>query len=84
MKAKKIHKVEHRKLGKERAWGLAHLDENKISIDPKLTGYRYLLILIHEHLHLCYPDWSETKVHKQASKTARFLWQMGFRYTELK
>ena len=55
-------KVVIRKLGKERAWGLAHSDDNLIEIDPKISGYRYLLYLLHEHFHLKHPDWSETKV----------------------
>ena len=53
------HKVEHRKLGREGAWGLAWTTQNKISIDPSLSGYRYLLYLLHEHFHLKHPDWSE-------------------------
>ena len=46
------HIVEHRKLGREQAWGIAWMAENKISIDQSLTGYRYLLYLLHEHFHL--------------------------------
>ncbi len=42
------HKVEHRKLGREQAWGIAWMTENKISIDQTLTGYRYLLYLLGE------------------------------------
>jgi hypothetical protein len=81
---KKIHQVVHRKLGKEQAYGIAYTDENKMEIDERLRGYRYLLYLLHEHFHLKHPDWSESKVRKESSKTARFLWQMGFRLVELK
>lgn len=77
--AKKVHKIVHRKLGKERAYGIAYTEENKMEIDPRLKGYRYLLYLLHEHFHLKHPDWSETKVRKESSKTARFLWDLGFR-----
>lgn len=84
MEIKNPHKVEHRKLGRENAWGLAWIEENKISIDQSLHGYRYLLYLLHEHFHLKHPDWSETKVKKESSLTARFLWKMGFRWVELK
>ena len=83
-KNKPIHEVEHRKLGRDNAYGIAWMNENKISIDSRITGYRYLLYMLHEHFHLKHPDWSETKVKKESSKTARFLWQMGFRWTELK
>lgn len=77
--AKKVHKVVHRKLGKERAYGIAYTEENKMEIDSRLKGYRYLLIALHEHFHLKHPDWSETKVRKESSKTAMFLWGLGFR-----
>jgi hypothetical protein len=55
-----------------------------MEIDERLKGYRYMLYLLHEHFHLKHPDWSETKVRKESSKTARFMWEMGFRYVELK
>lgn len=77
--AKKVHNIVHRKLGKERAYGIAYTEENKMEIDPRLKGYRYLLYLLHEHFHLKHPDWSETKVRKESSKTAMFLWGLGFR-----
>ena len=82
MPGKKIHKVVHRKLGKEKAWGLADIENNTIEIDERLTGYRYLLYSLHEHYHLKHPDWSETKVKKESSKTARFLWDLGFRWVD--
>lgn len=81
-KKKEVHKVIHRKLGKEKAWGLADSDKNTIEIDERLTGYRYLLYSLHEHYHLKHPDWSETKVRKESSKTARFLWDLGFRWVD--
>ena len=78
------HKVEHRKLGREKALGLAWDDKNKIELDVRLSGYRYLLTALHEHFHLKHPDWSETRVNRESSKTARFLWKLGFRWVELK
>lgn len=81
---KNPHKVIHRKLGKERAYGLAHTDSNLIELEVTLTGYRYLLYALHEHFHLKHPEWSETKVRQESSKTARFLWQIGFRLVELR
>jgi hypothetical protein len=79
-----IHKIVHRKLGKEKADGLAWTDENKMEIDIRLKGYRYLLTALHEHFHLKHPDWSETKVNRESSKTARFLWGLGFRKVDIK
>ena len=80
--AKKIHTVVHRKLGREQAWGLA--SGNAIEIDERLNTYRYLLYMLHEHFHIKHPDWSETKVRKESSLTARFLWQNNFRWVDLK
>lgn len=81
---KNPHNVIHRKLGKERAYGLAHIEDNLIELEQSLSGYRYLLYALHEHFHLKHPDWSETTILRESSKTARFLWAMGFRLVELK
>ena len=81
---KNPHKVIHRKLGKERAYGLAHTDDNLMELDERLTGYRYMLYALHEHFHLKHPDWSETKILKESSKTARFMWSLGFRKVDIK
>lgn len=65
-------------------WGWAHMHENKIDLHSNLTGYRYLLYLVHEFYHLQNPDWSETRVRKESSSIARFLWKQGFRWIDLK
>ena len=75
-------KVSLKKLGKERVWGLAHIGDNKIDLDIRLKGYRFLLYLLHEFMHLRNPEWSETKVRKESSKMAMFLWQQNFRKIE--
>ena len=82
--AKKIHTVTHRKLGRERAVGLAYKGQNKIEIDERLKTYRYLLTMLHEHFHIRHPEWTETKVLKESSFTARFLWENNFRWVDLK
>lgn len=81
---KNPHKVIHRKLGKERAYGLAHTDNNVMELDERLKGYRYMLYALHEHFHLKHPKWSETKVRQECSKTARFMWNLGFRKVDIK
>lgn len=82
MTTKRVHKVIHRKLG--RVWGWAHMKKNKIEIDERLKGYNYLLYMLHEHYHLQHPEWSETKVRRESSKTASFLWQNNFRWVDVK
>jgi hypothetical protein len=81
---KKIHKVVHAKLGREQMWASATIGRNKIEIDERLKTYRYLLYLLHEHFHLRHPEWTETKVRKESSMTARFLWQNNFRWCDLR
>lgn len=77
----RLPKIVVRKLGKEKSWGLAHAD-NLIELDSSLRGYRYLLYLIHEYMHIRYPDWSETKVRKESSVFARLIWKQMFRRIE--
>jgi hypothetical protein len=83
-RAYKKTKVIYRPLGKERAHGLADITRNTIELDTRLEGYRHLLYILHEHFHIKHPDWSETKVRKESSKTARFLWDNDFRWVEIK
>ena len=83
-KVKPIAKVTHLKLGKHKAWGLADAGNKTVEIDERLTGYRHLLILIHEHIHIIHPDWSESKVIKYARKYARFIWDNNYRWVEIK
>lgn len=76
-------KVIHRKLGKERAWGIAHTEKNKVEIDERLTGYKYMYIMLHEFEHILHPDWSETRIIKESTKIAKFLWQNNFRWSDM-
>lgn len=71
-------KIVHRKLGRERVYGLAHSD-GVIELDDRLKGYKYLLYLIHEYMHIRHPDWSERKVRSESTKMARVIWKMRSR-----
>lgn len=68
--------IQYRKLGKERAYGLAWSDD-RIELDKRLKPYQKLLYAIHEWLHIENPTWSETKVKKESSKIAKFLYHNG-------
>lgn len=74
----KTLRIIHRKLGRERVWGLAHSD-GVIELDERLKGYKYLLYLIHEFMHLRHPEWSERKVRSESTKMARIIWKMKYR-----
>jgi len=77
-------KVIYRKLGKERAWGQAHIDEpgGLIELDSTLKGAKKLEILLHEILHILNPEWSETKVIKQSKKIKKVLWNQNYRQVD--
>lgn len=73
-------KITYRKLGRERAYGLAHPNDT-IELDTRLKPYQLVLYSIHEWLHLENPTWSETKVKRESSKLAKYLYKNGFRKT---
>jgi hypothetical protein len=75
-------KVVYRKLGKERAWGQAHIHDNTIEVDPRLKGKKKLEIIIHEALHILNPDFSESKVIEQSKKLTNLLWKEHFRQVD--
>ena len=75
-------KVKERKLGREKAWGLAHIDEGIIEIETSLKARRRLNILIHEALHILNPEWSETKVIRQAGRLTKLIWSEHYRRIE--
>lgn len=76
---KKTIRIKERKLGRERAWGLAYKSDGLIEIDPRMVARRYLDTLIHEMLHILFPDASETKVNRAARAIAIAAWEKGYR-----
>jgi len=77
-----MSKVVEKKLGREKAFGMVHDTNNPkshILIDPRQKPKSYLGTLIHEKLHLMFPDWSESKVKKAEKELAGLLWANGYR-----
>lgn len=79
----KKSKVIVRKLGRQKAFGMADDKKQIILIDPRQRSKAYLGTLIHEKLHLLFPDWSETKVAKTERELKNFLWENGYRKVDL-
>lgn len=75
-------KVIYRKLGKERAIGLAYCEDRIIHIDSRLKGQHKLEILCHELLHCMQPKWAEDKVIGNARELSKHLWNQGLRFIE--
>ena len=76
-------KVIVRKLGRSKALGLADADNNTIEIDPRQQPKQYLDTLIHEGLHIMFPDLSETQVKKKTKILRDIIWDHQYRWVEL-
>lgn len=74
-------KVIEKKLGRHRALGMTNEfnPKSKILIDPRQRAKFFFRTLLHEKLHLIFPDWSETKVLKIEKELGNFLWDQGCR-----
>jgi len=60
-------------------WGWAHIAENKIELYHKLKGKKHLEILIHEKMHLLFPDYDEKSIVRMSKDFSKFLWDQGYR-----
>ena len=71
-------KVIHKKLGREKAYGMADSD-GVVYIDPRLKGKKHMEIILHECLHLLYPDDSEEAIVDKSVTLCKILWKEGYR-----
>lgn len=76
---KPLIKIVERKLGHERAFGQAWRGEGLIEIDPRQSSRNYLDTLIHEGMHIVFPDMSEYKVRRSANQLSSLVWRQNFR-----
>jgi len=74
-------KVKYKKLGKEKVWGLAD-SQGIIYLDSRLKGKKHLEILIHETLHLLYPDDSEDEIVEKSIVLTNIIWKQRYRRLE--
>jgi predicted metallopeptidase len=82
MQKKQSIKVVFRKLGKEKAHGLAYKEERTIHVDERLKGIEKLDVIIHEIIHIQQPNWGEARVEGNARELARILWDNNLRFIE--
>jgi len=77
----KIRVVEKRYLYEKgrRALAICYQFRNLIEIDPDQTAFSYLDSMIHEHMHMFFPEIVETRIKNAASKVARALWNKNYR-----
>jgi len=77
----KVPKVVFRKLGREKAWGLATCDPSRplVEIDSRLSPARELEVAVHESLHIAMPDCPEKEIDRVGKAVARVLWKINYR-----
>jgi hypothetical protein len=68
-----------RKLGREGNWGQAFHDADTIEIDPTQPEDERLDTIIHECVHLLFPDLSEMRVRGVSRRISRVLWRDKWR-----
>ena len=70
-------KVVYKRLRK--AWGYAYVNLDRIELHNKLKGIKHLEILLHEKLHLLFPDHDEKAINRMGKDIANVLWKDGYR-----
>lgn len=74
-------RIKYRKLGKEKAWGIAHSD-GLIEIDPSVKSRKHLEIVIHEVMHILFPEASEEEIENKSITLTKILWAEHYRRIE--
>ena len=73
----------HKKLGRHKALGLAFKEEHIIHLDERLKGKEYMLVAIHELLHIYKPKYTEEEVEEFSQYLTDNLWKLKFRWTDI-
>lgn len=74
-------KIKYAKLGKQKAWGLADSD-GFVTLDGRLKGKKHLEILLHECLHILYPNDSEEEIVNKSVILTNTMWHENYRRVE--
>lgn len=77
------------KLGRRKAVGVSYKSlfthiRDRIEIEKRLRGKRKMKVLIHESLHLIFPEKSETEILRAEKMLGNILWSQGYRFTDNK
>ena len=75
---KKI-KVIYRKLGREKVYGFAHCGLNEIEIDSRVKSKKHLELIIHESMHILFPEAEEDEVESKAIILCNTIWGEHYR-----
>ena len=80
---RKSIKVEYKNLGKQRKWGLAYQDENRMEIDPRAKGKKHLELMNHEGLHILCPYLTEDEIVRISTSLTDLLWGQDYRRADI-
>lgn len=72
-------KIVDRKLGRQKAWGMCNFDTKLLEVDPRQDSKNYLDTMVHEMLHLYFPDEPEWRITKVATRMTNELWKRKYR-----
>ena len=75
---KKI-KVIYRKLGRQKVYGFAHCGFNQIEIDSRVKSKKHLELIIHESMHILFPEAEEEEVESKAIILCNTIWGEHYR-----
>ena len=78
---KKIEVID-KKLGREKAYGLAYSGDMRIVVEERQDSKDYLDTLVHEMLHCIAPKWGEKRVTETANEMTRIIWSKNYRRIE--
>lgn len=75
---KKI-KVIYKKLGRHKVYGFANCGYNEIEIDSRVKSKKHLELVIHESLHILFPDAEEEEIESKAIILTNTIWGEQYR-----
>ena len=75
---KKI-KVIYKKLGRERVYGFANLGYNEIEIDSRIKSKKHLELIIHESMHILFPEAEEEEIVTKSIILTNTIWGEHYR-----
>lgn len=78
MERKPALTIKEVKLGRSKAWGQTDC-KKLIEIDPRMKSKKYLRILVHELLHVCFPTMGEREVRRVSRIIRDGLWKQHYR-----
>jgi len=75
---KKI-KVIYRKLGRHKVYGFANCGYNEIEIDSRVKSKKHLELIIHESMHILFPEAEEEEIESKAIILTNTIWGEYYR-----